>query len=172
MSAELIGILGVGAALLVGLGGLILTIGGWLRGDIRALRSELQALGKRVARLEDLIEGSGLFRPAGPSEALVTSRGRYSQKCSHAAAQEAINTETTASASRIALAEWELLRDSGRADGVDGRPPPKATWRISGERSPSSLECISEAPRDGAAIRCGRAPENGSCGDWPDLYSA
>lgn len=69
MSAELIGILGVGAALLVGLGGLILTIGGWLRGDIRGLRSELQALGNRVARLEGLIEGSGLFRPAGPSAA-------------------------------------------------------------------------------------------------------
>ncbi len=68
MSAELIGILGVGVALLVGLGGLILTIGGWLRGDIRALRSETQALGERVARLEGLIEGSGLFRPAEASE--------------------------------------------------------------------------------------------------------
>ena len=69
MSAELIGILAVGAALLVGLGGLILTIGGWLCGDIRALRTELQALGARVARLEGLIEGSGLFRPAEPSGA-------------------------------------------------------------------------------------------------------
>lgn len=69
MSAELIGILSVGAALLVGLGGLILTIGGWLRGDIRALRTELQGLGERVARLGGLIEGSGLFRPAAPSEA-------------------------------------------------------------------------------------------------------
>lgn len=71
MSAELIGILSVGAALLVGLGGLILTIGGWLRGDIRALRTELQGLGERVARLEGLIEGSGLFRPAEPSESAV-----------------------------------------------------------------------------------------------------
>lgn len=68
MSAELIGILGVSALLLVGLGGLILTIGGWLRGDIRSLRTELQALGERVARLEGLIEGSGLFRPAEPTE--------------------------------------------------------------------------------------------------------
>ena len=68
MSAELIGILGVGAALLVGLGGLILTIGGWLRGDLRALRPELHALCERVARLEGLIEGSGLFRPAEPTE--------------------------------------------------------------------------------------------------------
>ena len=68
MSAELIGILSLGAALLVGLGGLILTIGGWLRGDIRGLRTELRALGERVARLEGLIEGSGLFRPGEPSE--------------------------------------------------------------------------------------------------------
>lgn len=56
MSAELIGILGVGVALLVGLGGLILKIGGWLRGDIRALRSELggglHALADRVTALE------------------------------------------------------------------------------------------------------------------------
>ena len=52
MSQELIGILGVGAAL----AGLILTaslwLGGWLRDADR-----------RLARLEGLIEGSGLFRP-------------------------------------------------------------------------------------------------------------
>ena len=52
MSAELIGILGVGIAL----SGMILTaslwIGGWLR-DVD----------RRLARLEGLIEGSGLFRP-------------------------------------------------------------------------------------------------------------
>lgn len=51
MSAELIGILGVGATL----AGLILTaalwIGGWLR-DVD----------RRLARLEGLIEGAGLFR--------------------------------------------------------------------------------------------------------------
>ena len=68
MSPELIGILSVGAALLVGLGGLILTTGGWLRGDLRALRGETQALGERVARLEGLIEGAGLFRPAAATE--------------------------------------------------------------------------------------------------------
>ncbi len=66
MSAELIGILGVGAAL----GGLILTLGGWLRGDIRdlrgdirELRQETQVLGGRVARLEGLFESPGLSRP-------------------------------------------------------------------------------------------------------------
>lgn len=62
VSPELIGILGVGVALLVGLGVLILTTGGWLRADICALRGELQALGERVARVEGLIRGSGLFR--------------------------------------------------------------------------------------------------------------
>ena len=58
MSAELIGILGVGVAL----AGLILTaalwIGGWLR-DVDG----------RLARLEGLIEGSGLFRVAAVPEA-------------------------------------------------------------------------------------------------------
>lgn len=58
MSPELIGILGVGAAL----AGLIVTavlwIGGWLR-DVN----------RRLARLVGLIEGSGLFRPREPSEA-------------------------------------------------------------------------------------------------------
>ena len=52
MSPELIGILAVGATL----AGLIVTavlwIGGWLR-DVD----------RRLARLEGLIEGSGLFRP-------------------------------------------------------------------------------------------------------------
>lgn len=61
VSPEPNGILGAGVALLVGLGGLILTIGGWLRADTRALHGELQVVGKRVARLEGLIEGSGLF---------------------------------------------------------------------------------------------------------------
>ena len=54
MSPELIGILSVGATL----AGLILTaslwIGGWLRD-----------MGRRLARLEGLIAGAGLFRPAG-----------------------------------------------------------------------------------------------------------
>ena len=74
MSAELIGILAVGGALLVGLGGLMLTIGGWLRGDIRALRSELHGLAGRVsalergqARIEGMLEGAGLFRQTEPA---------------------------------------------------------------------------------------------------------
>ena len=82
MSAELIGILSVGFAL----GGLVVAL--QLRTDKRldsleermgalerrfveelaGLRSELRALGERVARLEGLIEGSGLFRRAALSE--------------------------------------------------------------------------------------------------------
>lgn len=75
----LIGIFGVGAAL----GGLVLTLGGLMLslqsrtdkrldafgGELSGLRSELRALGERVARLEGLIKGSGLFRPFEPSEA-------------------------------------------------------------------------------------------------------
>ena len=90
MSAELIGILSVGVAL----GGLVLAL--QLRTDKRldrfekrmdrfeermemfekrfveelaGVRGELRALGERVARLEGLIEGSGLFRRAELSEA-------------------------------------------------------------------------------------------------------
>ena len=72
MSAELIGILGVGAAL----GGLVLTLGGLMltlqsRTDKRldGFEGELRRLTERVARLEGLIEGSGLFRHPDPSEA-------------------------------------------------------------------------------------------------------
>lgn len=64
MSPELIGILGVGAGLLVGLGGLILKLGSWLRGDIRELAGRVAALERGQARIEGLIEGAGLFRPA------------------------------------------------------------------------------------------------------------
>ena len=90
MSAELIGILSVGVAL----GGLVLAL--QLRTDKRldrfgermdrfeermemfekrfveelaGVRGELRALGERVARLEGLIEGSGLFRRAELSAA-------------------------------------------------------------------------------------------------------
>ena len=69
MSAELIGILSVGAALLVGLGGLILTLGSWLRGDIREVATRVASLERGQARLEGLLEGAGLFRTAQPSEA-------------------------------------------------------------------------------------------------------
>ncbi len=79
MSAELIGILSVGAAL----GGLVLALGGLMltlqsrtdkrldgfEGVLHGLRAELRAMGERVARLEGLIEGSGLFRPVESSEA-------------------------------------------------------------------------------------------------------
>ena len=72
MSPELIGILSVGAAL----GGLGLTLGGLMltlqsRTDKRLDRFgvDLRRLTERVARLEGLIEGSGLFRHTEPFEA-------------------------------------------------------------------------------------------------------
>lgn len=74
MSAELIGIPGVGVALMVGLGGLILTISGWLRGDIRELTGRVAALergvgglAQRVAHIEGLFEGAGLSRAGEPA---------------------------------------------------------------------------------------------------------
>ena len=80
MSAELIGILGVGATLLVGLGGLVLAL--QTRTDRRlaameaqtakrfdaiearldAVQAELRRLGERVARSEGLMQGAGLLR--------------------------------------------------------------------------------------------------------------
>ena len=70
MSAELIGILSVGAAL----AGLVLALQSRTDKRLDAFGSELRVLGERVggleqrvARLEGLIEG--LFRPAEPSEA-------------------------------------------------------------------------------------------------------
>lgn len=74
MSAELIGILGVGVALMAGLGGLILTISGGLRGDIRELAERVAALERgvggleqRVARIEGLFEGAVLSRAGEPA---------------------------------------------------------------------------------------------------------
>ena len=65
MSLELIGILAVGAAL----AGLVLTVGRMAIPAIRVLSARLEglearmgALEQRPARLEGLIEGSGLFR--------------------------------------------------------------------------------------------------------------
>ena len=54
----MIGILGVGAAVLAAILTAALWLGGWLR-DVD----------RRLARLEGLIEGSGLFRPHGPADA-------------------------------------------------------------------------------------------------------
>ena len=66
MTPELIGIVSVGVALLVGLGGLNLTIAAWLRSDIGSLRSdigslrtEVQGLDRRVSRIEGRLGESG-----------------------------------------------------------------------------------------------------------------
>ena len=64
MSAELIGILAVGVTLLVGLGGMLLMLGTWLRSDIRALGSRVATLDNRVARIEGVLASSRLFGPA------------------------------------------------------------------------------------------------------------
>ena len=60
MSPELIGILGVGAAL----AGLIVTAVLWISGWLRDVD-------RRLERLEGLIEGSGLFAPANPPKLLA-----------------------------------------------------------------------------------------------------
>ncbi len=75
MSPELIGIVAVG----VSLAGLVLTVGGMAIAAIRTLSARIEglearmgALEQRQARLEGLIEGSGLFRSlAVPAEAPV-----------------------------------------------------------------------------------------------------
>ena len=66
MSAELIGILSVGAAL----GGLVLLLQARTDKRLDVLESELRRLGERVARLEGLIAGSGGLRPPESSEAV------------------------------------------------------------------------------------------------------
>ena len=65
MSAELIGILSVGAAL----GGLVLVLQARTHKRLDVLESELRRLGEQVARLVGLIEGSSLFRPPETSQA-------------------------------------------------------------------------------------------------------
>ncbi|MDE0102131.1 MAG: hypothetical protein OXN89_07115 [Bryobacterales bacterium] len=79
MSAELIGTLSVGSALaglVLAMGGLMLTLQcrterrlDAFEGELHGLRGDLRALGERVARLEGLIQGSGLFRAFEPVEA-------------------------------------------------------------------------------------------------------
>ena len=71
MSAELIGILGVGVAL----GGLIVTAGLWIGGWLRAVGARVGALEQRMARLEGLIEGTGLFRAPAAAAAAETPSG-------------------------------------------------------------------------------------------------
>ena len=56
MSPELIGVLDVGASLAALILTAAMAIGGWLR-DVD----------RRLARLEGLIKGTGLFRPTDPS---------------------------------------------------------------------------------------------------------
>ena len=67
MSAELTGIIAVGAALV----GLQVTVSLWIVSRLRALASRVSHVGQRMARLEGLIRGVGLFRPA---EALEPAR--------------------------------------------------------------------------------------------------
>ena len=72
MSPELVGILSVGAALaglVLALGGLMLTLQSRTDKRLDGFGGELRTVGRRVARLEGLIEGSGLFRIAEPSNA-------------------------------------------------------------------------------------------------------
>lgn len=72
MSAEVIGILSVGVAL----GGLVLILQSRTDGRLDALQAELRRLGERVARLDGLMEGSGLFRPAdAPAPGPVPASG-------------------------------------------------------------------------------------------------
>ncbi|MCY3801683.1 MAG: hypothetical protein OXG46_08885 [Chloroflexi bacterium] len=76
MTPELIGILGVGAALFVGLGGLILTTTARtdarlradiasLRADVHDLASRVSSLEQRMSRVEGLIEGLFIARGNG-----------------------------------------------------------------------------------------------------------
>ena len=64
MSPELIATISVGAVLLVGLGGLIVTAALWLGGRLRDVGRRLANLGERVARIEGLIERGGQFGAA------------------------------------------------------------------------------------------------------------
>ena len=68
MSAELIGIIAVGAALV----GVQVTVSLWIVSWLRTLDGRVSHVEQRMARLEGLIEGAGLFRPA---EALEPSAG-------------------------------------------------------------------------------------------------
>ena len=68
MSAELIGIIAVGAVLV----GVQVTVSLWIVSRLRALDGRVSHVEQRMARLEGLLEGAGLFQPA---EALEPSAG-------------------------------------------------------------------------------------------------
>ena len=86
MTPELIGILSVGAVLLVGLGGLNIGIAAWLRADVRQVRDDLGAeirqvradveglradvhdVDRRLARVEGVIEGMAYANGRDPGE--------------------------------------------------------------------------------------------------------
>lgn len=64
LSPELIAILSVGAALMGGLGGLVLTLHGRTDARMMALETRMAALEQRQSRLEGLIEGAAMFAPS------------------------------------------------------------------------------------------------------------
>lgn len=71
MSAELIGILSVGTALLVGLGGLIVTATLWIGGWLRDLDQRMARVEGRMARVEGRMDTLGsvlvqVFAPHDP----------------------------------------------------------------------------------------------------------
>ena len=69
VSAELSGILSVGAAL----AGQMLAMLGWLSMRLNAIETRLGRLEERVGRIEGLIEGAGLFRPSDTPGRLVAA---------------------------------------------------------------------------------------------------
>lgn len=89
MTPELIGILSVGAVLLVGLGSLTLGIAAWLRADIRQVRAEVHQvraeLGAEIRQVHTHIDGlrtdvrdldRRLARVEGVIEGMAYANGR------------------------------------------------------------------------------------------------
>ena len=56
--------LGVIVTLLLGLGGVLHTRLNGIEDQVGAIRNEVRGMDRRLARIEGLIEGAGLFRPA------------------------------------------------------------------------------------------------------------
>lgn len=88
MSAELIGILAVGATLLIGLDGLIQMLGNWLRGDIRSLSNRVQLLGDRIGRVEGILEASGMFGPTAVAKSPLALTDLCEEKSKELGAKE------------------------------------------------------------------------------------